>query len=309
MKVRGAAMLFLLPAQMFVASATFAQPGVYSELAAADARLGRIGFSLITANADRCLAKAPGTGMALHSLKQYGSKGAADAQRQWTFPSPVSVATVVPGSPADVAGVRGGDGIEVIADQDEFARVMPGDGATAQRDRAEALLMRLNPQAPIILTIRRGPDTRSITVTPRVACRTRIELVSGSEVKARSDGNVIQIGEAFAAGLNDEELAVAVAHELAHTILQHRSQLDRMERAKVRRSERNLAGRRFEDEADLLSLSLLASAGFDPASAPGLMRRAGRRFDPLLPGRATHRTAEARAQMMEQAIAAGKTIQ
>lgn len=305
MKLRIVTCFFLAMIQMCFAQFALAEASPYASLHAADIRLARIAWPLLTANAERCSGQAPGTGLVLHSLDQYGAEGQILAQRQWIFPSVVSVEAVAPGTPAALAGIRSGDGIVAIATRTDFADPLAGDGSTARRDRAEQLVAELPLQAPIALLIRRGSQEISVTLHPVPVCRARIELVSGKKVRARSDGKVIQIGQAFAATLNDNELAVAIAHELAHVILAHRSQLTAMERAGTAAKTLRTAAQAFEDEADLLSLRLLSAAGHDPGDAPHFMRKVGGRFDPVLPGSRIHRTAADRAHRMNQVIAAG----
>jgi predicted Zn-dependent protease len=127
-------------------------------------------------------------------------------------------------------------------------------------------------------------------------------VVAGRKIKAQSDGATIQLGQAFAASLTDEELAFAIAHELAHVALDHRAKLAAFELPapnKESKRERARLAKLFEDEADLLSLHLLADAGWDPAIAPRFMRGKGRKFDG---GSRVHRKAPDRARLMEQEI-------
>ena len=65
-----------------------------------------------------------------------------------------------------------------------------------------------------------------------------------------------------------DEVAAAIAHELAHNVLQHRAWLDAngRKRSNVRLIER---------EADRLMPWLLANAGYDPAAAARFMERWG----------------------------------
>jgi predicted Zn-dependent protease len=70
----------------------------------------------------------------------------------------------------------------------------------------------------------------------------------------------------------DDLLAAALAHELAHNLLGHRARLDASGRSwsKVKATER---------EADRLSVWLLANAGYDPAAAVRFFERWGPKFD------------------------------
>jgi hypothetical protein len=268
-------------------------------LAAADLRVATIGHRLLTASVARCSLRMPSTGLLLHSLAQYRGEYRKQALASWSFPTPVSIESIVPDSPAARAGIRSGDGLLAIGDRQLPMDLPQGAPTTELRDRAEEELQAASPTAPISLTIRRGDRDLVIVLTPVAACRSRIEVAPLMKSAARSDGRTIQLSQAFVERVDDDGLAVAIAHELAHSILDHRKQLAIQEA--TGRSTKPLA-RQFEDEADLLSLDLLSGAGWDPAIAPRFMRQQGRRYDPTLPGSGKHRGAEDRARRMEQHI-------
>ena len=284
------------------ASARTMPPAALIEnLAKVDARVAQVGFRLLTANVARCPSRMPATGLVLHSLFQYRGPYRAAALDTWTFPAAVSVAVVIPQSPAARAGLHSGDGLIRIAGM-ELPQSLPGQAPTTWlRDDAESRLAALPPAAPIALTIRRGEQNLPITVEPIPACRSRIEVAPGLKSAAQSDGATIQLGQAFAERSDDDGLAVAIAHELAHTILEHRQTLRKLESDGL--PTKGLA-RAFEDDADMLSLELLAAAGWNPMIAPRFMRREGRRYDPVIPGSGKHRSAEDRARRMEQRLQA-----
>jgi hypothetical protein len=177
---------------------------------------------------------------------------------------------------------------------------IPGTHPTALRDAAERELADLPVKGAVELTLQRGGNRQRIMLAPVPACRARIEVVAGAVLRARSDREIIQIGESFAAGLDDDGLATVIAHELAHTVLDHHSRLSGAESGLPRRARKAL-GRGFEDEADLLSLDLLAGAGWDPAVAPRFLRRHAGQLDRYASG--VHRKARDRAGRMERALA------
>ncbi len=275
-----------------------------SRLHDSDVRIATIAFRLSTRNQGNCPALGPASGLVLHSLGQYGQAFRAGAQTIWKFPSPVSIEAVVTDSPAAQAGLQAGDGLEAIQGRTFNSSAPPGVPATYLRDAAENHLQNLPVGAPIDLTVRRGDQLISVVLHPIPACRTRLEVVPGNSIKARSDGAIIQIGQEFAEQLSDDELAFALAHELAHTIRQHRWWLTQLEMDKSKAAQRrhSILARQFEDEADLLALQLLATAGWDPNIAPRFMRSKGRKFEPLMRGSKAHRSADDRARLMERAI-------
>lgn len=272
------------------------------ELQLADLRVARIGHRLLTSNAMRCAKTMPGTGIVLHSLGQYNQAARPEAVALHGFLTPVSVAGIVPHGPASLAGLKPGDAIATINGVPLIPSTSLANANTVDRDQAEQRIWSLPADAPIRFGLLRREGPVELIVTPVPACRVRLELVAGRQVKAQSDGKTIQLGQTFAANLSDEELAFAMAHELAHVILDHRTKLAAFETptaSKDSKRERARLAKLFEDEADLLSLHLLASAGWDPAIAPRFMRGKGKKFSG---GSRTHRKTSDRARLMEQEI-------
>lgn len=295
-----AALLALTP--VLSARSDAAIRGPVATLQAADQRVAAIGWRLLTGNAAQCPRLMPGTGLLLHALAQYSGPAREEVLALAPFPSPIAILAVIPDSPAARAGLRAGDGIEAINGVPVAALPVSGSHASARRDAAEQALADFPPEAPVNLTVRRASGTEDIALAPVPACRTRLEVVAGNAVRAQSDGRIIQIGEQFAASLDDEGLATVLAHELAHTVLNHRSRLAAIE-ASGNAGQRKAMARQFEDEADLLGLDLLAGGGWDPAIAPRFMRREAKRLD-RFSGGGVHRKALDRAERMEGALAA-----
>ncbi len=274
-----------------------------TEIQIVDLRVAGIGHQLLTANVARCAKTMPGTGLVLHSLRQYSKAAQIEALGLYDFPAPVSVAAVVPNSPAALAGIRPGDGLLAINGSALAVRESSMTSATAQRDEAERRIAALPPADPIKLKLVRRESQIEVTLIPKPACRSRLEAVAGYSVKARSDGETIQVGVTFAARLTDDGLAYAMAHELAHTILDHRAKLAALEakpQTKPVKQEWTRMARQFEDDADRLSLYLMADAGWDPATAPRFLRGQGRHYDG---DTRIHRSAPERARLLEQEIA------
>jgi predicted Zn-dependent protease len=139
-------------------------------------------------------------------------------------------------------------------------------------------------------------------VTPVPACRARFELLLGRGTFAGSDGHVVHLGERFFERFRDDEIAVIVAHELAHVILRHPQRLTAagVDRGMLRELGRNgRLHRRTEGEADELSVHLLANAGFDPLSAARFWRERGGEIDAGVFRARTHPSSRSRAAALE----------
>ena len=292
-------MSVLLALSLIVSSAPqAASPGTYEALRAADGRLAAIGHRLATANAALCDRHQPAAGIVVHAIAQYGPAERERARAVFGFERPVAVEAVVPDGPAARAAISPGDSLVSINGQ----QIAGGGQGIADRDRALDMLERGTATGPIVLTVRRGGAERTVTVAPVRACRARFELLLGRGTYAGADNRVVKLGEQFLERYADEEVAVIVAHELAHVILRH---ADRLDAAGVKRGLLKEFGRngrlfrRTEREADELGVYLLANAGYDPLAATRFWRTRGRDIDHG-PFRArTHDSSAKRAETLE----------
>lgn len=232
--------------------------------------LTRIGYRLATANAPLCDRQEPGMGLVLHTPEQYARALRADAVRYFQLDGPVGVEGVIDGSPASAAGIRADDtllGIGAV----RFAPADPeAEATTAAAIRVAAQLAALPPAEPLEVRGRRADTPYTRTVHPVPACRSRFEVEIGTAWTAKADGEMVQIGSPFLESYPEDQLAAAVAHELAHNILHHRERLEAkdVDYGMLSGFGRNARYfRQTELEADILSVSLLANAGYDPQGA------------------------------------------
>lgn len=243
-----------------------------------DVRLTAIGYRLATANAALCDRLEPGTGLQLHSIEQYDAGMRGDARHFFGFDTPVAIEGIIAGSPAARAGLRVNQAIVAIGPV-AVDRAEPTAGSSTQRIvQLHAALAALPPSAPLLVRYVAG----EASIQPVPACRTRFELKLDNSFEAQADGVMVQIGSRFLDDYDADQVAALVAHELAHNILHHR---ERLEAKGV--SFGMLAGfgrnvkyfRQTETEADLLSVYLLANAGYDPQVAVRFWERFGKASD------------------------------
>ena len=268
-----------------------------------DARMAAIAHRLVTANAALCRDRAPALGWALHAIDQYPD--AVAARDTFGFPAGVAVEAVVPGGPAARAGVAADDGVAAVAGQALPPARAPSTAVT--RDAALALVASHPADTPLTLTLVRGGTRRDVTVQPLAGCRAAFEVVPGARLSASSDGKVVQLSSAFFERFDDAEVAVVVAHELAHIVLRHRTRLTAAGAkhglfAEVGRNARLF--RTAETQADLLGAFLLRNAGWDPAGAARFWRVHGGEVDGGLFRSRTHPASRARAEAIDAALAA-----
>ena len=298
-----------LAAIALAVAAPLAAEEAQSTLAGEDLRLATIAERLQAANAALCEEQMPLTGLVYHSADQYGS---AALETPPFANGALAIAQVLPGSPAADAGLLAGDAITALNGQ-EVADLKPAEDAPL-RDAFYELLARQSANAPLVLTIQRGTATQEVALAPASGCRALVEIITSSGIVGRSDGRVIQISYDFASRLDDDGLAAIFAHELAHVALRHR---ERLVAAGVRKGllgefgRNRRLNRQVEVEADLLSVHLLANAGYDPAIAPTFWRSSrGRSAGGGLLRSGTYPSPAARADMIEREISeflAGRT--
>lgn len=208
----------------------------------------------------------------------------------------IEVLIVLPGSPADEAGLLVGDRVVRFGDW----RVPAGRGAFGEfRDRLNARLA-AGGQA-VDFRVQRGTEFLTITLTPIPACDYPVLIAESNEINAYTDGIRIVVFRGLLRFVrDDDELAMIIAHELAHIVLSH---IDaRRQNAAAGAAVGAVVdvliaattgiytsmgqgigagigaeafSKEFEAEADYLSAYMLAQADYDYTRLPDLHRHRG----------------------------------
>lgn len=250
----------------------------FEAIRAVDATMARIGFRLATANAPLCDRLEPGLGLLLHTPSQYADDLRAAAKRHFQFDGPVGVEAVLAGSPAAAAGIAADDTLLGIGAASFAAAEPNAETSTAALIRIADQLASQPADRPMEVRGRRDGHTYLRTVDPVPACRTRFEVAIGPDFTAEADGEMVQVGSRFFEQYPEDQVAAAIAHELAHNILRHRERLEAqgVSYGMLSGFGRNVRYfRQTELEADILSVSLLANAGYDPNAAVRFWRAFG----------------------------------
>lgn len=221
-----------------------------------DGRVATIGYRLATANNDLCAAHSPHTGLIIHSLGQYGPAVRMAVAGRFGLGNSPAIQFVVPSSAAAGAGLVAKDSILAINRQPVSDKMAPKADYAAVQSVEENLEKALE-APPAILSIRRDTSEISIRLTGAQGCKSRFQIVPGRRLNASADGTYVQLTSRVAYfAANDDELAMLIAHEFAHNVLQHSVVLDR-----IGRTRRNI--RETEGDADYWGLYLLIKAGYD----------------------------------------------
>ena len=261
-------------------------------LQALDARVQSVGWRLVRDNAAYCRAVSPAIGLGLFDAAGYADPAAVRLALGLT--GDIAIEAVAADSPAARAGLRPRQELRAVAGQEvaTLPAVKPSDYArlAALHDRVDTAL---RTTGQVSLDDGAGAE---IAVIGQPACVTRFELLSaGSE--AAADGQRVVIGRKLVEALPEEELlAAALAHELAHNLLSHRARLAREGRTwgRIKLTER---------EADRLSVWLLANAGYETRAAVRFFERWGPKFDLGLFATPDHDGWKARARLVGAEIA------
>lgn len=247
------------------------------ELQAADLRVATIAYRLAAASEAICPITTPLTGMVLHDTAQYATELRDEARTAFGIPEGIALLAVAEGSPAAAAGLRAGDGVLAIAGKPLAPFPGTKQSSYAGVESATLRLDSLARMGSFTLTIRRGSRTLPVTVTPARGCVSRVQLVPSSSIEARADGTFVSVTTALLGYVkDDDELALVIAHEMAHNALGHRAQLAvQGVRRGLFKSFGSKAGKVLGTEraADRLAYYLMARSSFDPGVAPAFWKR------------------------------------
>lgn len=277
-----ALLLGLASGALAIASASIAETAsddsaLFEQVRASDLELATIGWRLASSNASLCDVLEPGLGLQLHTLDQFTPQLRAAARSHFKFATPVAIEGVIPGGPAAQAGLRADDSLVRIGSVDIGAN--SGKAGTTERLVAVQLAVaKLPPAEPIEFQAIRDGAPLSVTVRPSPVCRSRFELELTEDYDASADGSMVQISSKLLDTYRGDRAVAAIAHEFSHNILHHRTRLEA--RGVTFGMLAGFGGsvkyfRQTEIQADILSIYLLANAGYDLKAAPDFWRDFG----------------------------------
>ena len=176
-------------------------------------------------------------------------------------------------------------------------------------DESDALIETRLRSGPAPITLLRDGRVLDLTLDSEPGCMGRVRLARSKQTNAFATGGTVVMTTTMLDYLkNDDELAIVIAHEMAHNILGHAATLDELgvPRRGVLRGVGANAARiwQTEEEADRLGLRLAAAAGFDVAAAIPFWRRYYADHDVPLQLFRTHPSLGARERIARETIAA-----
>jgi hypothetical protein len=180
-------------------------------------RVDDIAFRLEVANQDLCEDRGPRVGVSWGDADEFAPKLRDAAIEALQLGDGLTVTKVIAGSPAAGAGLQPGDVLVSVNGE------APPTGKNASVKFAKRFGEILGKStAPVTFVVRRAAQEQTIVVTPVTACAYDVVVEDSTEVNAYADGSKIHINRPILKlAENDEELALVIAHELAHNGQHH----------------------------------------------------------------------------------------
>jgi hypothetical protein len=291
-------------------------------LQASDARVSAVAFRLSAANAELCPVTRILPGFNVHQIGQYAPEARPAAVSAFGLGRFPVILTIAPRSHAEAAGLRVGDSVTALAGVDTRTFFPPPGRKAAYQgiQRFEAALEAALDSGPVELAVTGPAGSRRVQLIGDRGCASRVQVVPSTSIKGSADGTYVQISSRLVEFVrDDDELALVIAHEMAHNVLQHRARLRKqgVPGGLLRSFGKNASKvRSTEAEADYYALYMIARAGFDPAKAPAFWGRLGNKMGLGLFSSPTHPGWSSRAEAARLAIAeiqgkraAGKSLQ
>ena len=264
-----------------------------------DERLQRAAFPLLEANTALCGSKVtPRIGVNYATHWNYDKEVRAVAAEVYGLSNRFTLTHIIPGGPADRAGLLVGDilvslddePIDVVRTEVAFRR------ATRDLDR---LWDRALADHQVIVRIERQGEIAPFVIEAALVCSYPVALLNDTGIGAFTDGETITVSTGMLRFTEtDLELQTVISHELAHAIEDHigKMQQNLLAGALLGAVVDVVAGaygvstygtatelgammgarafsQDFEREADYVGLYLLANAGIDTDLAANFWRR------------------------------------
>ena len=281
--------------------------------------LYRISLPVLSSNAEFCGDNLrPVTGVSAWNIYAVPKQYQEAARQSFGLGDSLIVQNVVPNSPGAKAGVRAGDILLAVNGRS----ITPGPEAIQQAQK----YLNENGYKQMELTYARKGVNRTARFTPVTACNYPVLLDNSGAINAFADGErIVMTRGMMRFAENDTEVALVVAHELAHNTMNHIGKLKQnvmvgslgglvvdslLGAAGVNTGNQfsrlgGAAGQQrysvaFEQEADYVGMYYLARAGFPTDGVANFWRRMAAEGQASVDVRTTHPTSAERFIAIER---------
>jgi len=273
------------PSKVNGASSITIRDPVIDTLLERQERIYRIAAPLIIKNAVLCRTQArPLLGFTAKNQYSYPPELSVAARQSLGLDERLQVMQILDGSGAMRAGLKRGDILQTIQD------ITIPTGPQAEPEAARMLSPILKNLTEINITVIRQTQPITVNVPLTLACAFAIDVGNTQNVNAYADGRRILLTRGLLDWLStDEDVAVIIAREIAHNVLQHAKQLQQMATLsividnlllfkpdQVAANSSNgikITPEKMDQDADRLALFMLARAGYDLASFTRVMQK------------------------------------
>jgi hypothetical protein len=274
-----------------------------------DQRVADTAWRIAARNADSCTKIWAALGVSLQHVSQYAPAYRAAAKAAFGLDDAYpSILAVSEGSPASAEGLKPNDTLRAVNGAD-LASTSGKQTTAASYDAvsaAMAVLEALPEQKAAVLSIERGGQRLDVSVTPQNVCRSRVELAPGNAINANANGLVAQISGRLVDWVqSDDELALVIAHEIAHNLMGHPKTLSEKSALSGLATSLGLSGkaqRQMELGADRMGIIMAAGAGYNYKIAPDFWARLNSNAPLAAFLATTHPTTRARRENAQRVV-------
>ena len=281
-------------------------------------RAHRVGDPILEKAASFCGDEVkPRLGFYAFNRHSFGEEMNEATSKLYGWSEPLQIGFLYPDSPLLLAGAKAGD--VLLAFDDLNAPV----GKTATNELGNKLDEHLAGRDKVVVRVLRGGQELALTAIPKKSCAYPIVVDFSNDVNAWADGSRIGIAKGMLRFTQDDtELALVIAHELAHNAMGHISKrrgnsfigliLDTILATRGVNSGNIFSeigagafSQEFEAEADYAGLYMAAASGFKIEEAQTFWRRmAAEQPASIRSGHgATHPSTPYRFTAMEKTVA------
>ena len=290
-----------------------AAPNRFERLRQQDLRVASVAYRLSISSQRLCgEGLEPQWGFVVHGIAQYHEAARKGAGSNYRLDNHLGVMAVVAGSPADVGGLTANDRLISVNGLELSAGSDTGPGRAAA-ERAEKVIANEAKNGAVTLRVSGASGERDVLLSPVLGCPSRVEVLPGSEVNAWADGEHVVVTTAMLEQCQtDDELALVIAHEMAHNILRHRDGLASHGVSVSSLLPVSEAGsaqiRETEEEADRFAVSMAGVAGYDLGQAVSFLDRLLKGSGLGAQAAPTHPASDRRLALVRAAVATADSV-